>query len=322
MTTADDAADARPGRPGMVELRGVETFYWVATLGGFRAAADKLHTSQPAISQRIAQLEQALGTRLFDRDTRGVRLTVRGQALLAYAERMLQTRYDMMLVASAKNAFVGRLRLGSVETIVQTWLPSLLERMHHAFPDLVLELEVETSMVLRQHLLSRQVDLAFLVGPLADAGLENLPLCRYPLGWVASPQLVRELGDGPYTLERLARWPIVTYPSNSRPYQDLRDLLMRHGVAAPRLYGSASLSMAVRMTLDGIGTSVITPVFLSRELAEGRLRLLELAAGELPALDFTATWRQGADHHAAAAVARMAAQIAAGEDPGVDVAAR
>ena len=75
----------------MIELRGIETFYWVATLGGFRLAADKLHTSQPAISQRIAQLEAGLGTRLLDRDTRGVRLTVKGQALLAHAERMLQT---------------------------------------------------------------------------------------------------------------------------------------------------------------------------------------------------------------------------------------
>ena len=41
----------------MIDLRGIETFYWVATLGGFRAAAEKLHASQPAISQRISQLE-------------------------------------------------------------------------------------------------------------------------------------------------------------------------------------------------------------------------------------------------------------------------
>ena len=127
----------------MIELRGIETFYWVATLGGFRAAADKLHTSQPAISQRIAQLESSLGTRLLDRDTRGVRLTVKGQSLLAHAERMLQMKHDMLLVARAQNAFRGRLCIGVVETIVQTWLPALLERVHLSFPDLVLELEVE-----------------------------------------------------------------------------------------------------------------------------------------------------------------------------------
>ena len=133
----------------MIELRGIETFYWVATLGGFRAAATKLHTSQPAVSQRIAQLESGLGTRLLDRDTRGVRLTVKGQALLAHAERMLQMKQDMLMVARAQRAFSGRMCIGVVETIVQTWLPALLERVHSSFPDLVLELEVETTTLLR-----------------------------------------------------------------------------------------------------------------------------------------------------------------------------
>jgi DNA-binding transcriptional LysR family regulator len=295
----------------MIELRGIETFYWIATLGGFRAAAEKLHTSQPAISQRIVQLESALGTRLLDRDTRGVRLTVKGQALLAHAERMLQMKQDMLMVARAPNAFSGRLCIGAVETIVQTWLPALLERVHHSFPDLVLELEVENTTLLRTHLLSRQIDLAFLMGPVDEPNMENLPLCRYPLAWVASQQL--DLGEEPVSLQHLAQWPIITYPSGSKPYQAVRAMLLQHGVRSPRIYASASLSMSVRMTLDGIGTSVVAPVFLRRELAEGRLRLINVSAPELPELAFTATWRHGTDSHLAAAIARLAVQIAAGE---------
>jgi len=298
----------------MIELRGIETFYWVATLGGFRAAATKLHTSQPAVSQRIAQLESGLGTRLLDRDTRGVRLTVKGQSLLAHAERMLQMKQDMLMVARAQRAFSGRMCIGVVETIVQTWLPALLERVHLSFPDLVLELEVETTTLLRAHLLARQVDLAFLMGPVTEPAMENLPLCRYPLAWVASPRL--DLGEEPLSLQRLAQWPIITYPSSSKPYQAVRSMLLEHGVREPRMYGSASLSMAVRMTLDGIGTSVIAPVFLHRELAEGRLRLLNVSAPTLPDLDFTATWRHGTDSHLAATIARLAVQIAAGEPVG------
>ena len=298
----------------MIELRGIETFYWVATLGGFRAAATKLHTSQPAVSQRIAQLESGLGTRLLDRDTRGVRLTVKGQALLAHAERMLQMKQDMLMVARAQRAFSGRMCIGVVETIVQTWLPALLERVHLSFPDLVLELEVETTTLLRAHLLARQVDLAFLMGPVTEPAMENLPLCRYPLAWVASPRL--DLGEEPLSLQRLAQWPIITYPSSSKPYQAVRSMLLEHGVREPRMYGSASLSMAVRMTLDGIGTSVIAPVFLHRDLAEGRLRLLNVSAPTLPDLDFTATWRHGTDSHLAATIARLAVQIAAGEPVG------
>jgi DNA-binding transcriptional LysR family regulator len=296
----------------MLELRDIETFYWVATLGGFRAASEKLHASQPAVSQRILHLEDALGVRLFDRDTRGVRLTAKGQALLAHAERMLQMKHDMLLVAREQRAIAGRVGIGVAETIVQTWLPALLERVHTNFPDVVLEIEVDTTPVLRSHLLARQIDLAFLMGPIVEPNVENVPLCRYPLAWVASPRL--ELGPEPVPLEQVARWPIITYPSNSKPYQVVRAMLLGHGVRAPRMYGSASLAMAVRMTLDAIGTSVIAPVFLGKELAEGRLRLVRVDAGQLPDLDFTATWLRGADAHVAAVIARLAVQVAAEEE--------
>ena len=54
----------------MFDFKEIETFYWVATMGSFRAAAAKLNTTQPAISQRIAGLEQALGARVLSREAR------------------------------------------------------------------------------------------------------------------------------------------------------------------------------------------------------------------------------------------------------------
>ncbi len=292
----------------MIDLRGIETFYWVAMLGGFRAASEKLHASQPAISQRIRQLETDLGTLLFERDPRGIRLTVRGQALLTHAERMLQLRVDMLALAREKTAIAGKLTLGVAETIVQTWLPTLLARVHDLFPALTLEIEVDTTPFLRNHLLSHQVDLAFLMGPLAEAEIDNLQLCRYPLAWLASPRL--DLGEEPLSLAQVAQRPIVTYPASSRPHQQLRELLAHAGVSGVRMYGSASLSTTVRMVQAGIGVGVFAPAVLGRELAEGRLRLLQVRGAALPELTFTASWRRGRESHLAAAVARLAVQVA------------
>ena len=218
--------------------------------------------------------------RLFEREARGVKLTGKGHELLSHAERMLQVRRDMFEAAREQNVMSGTVRIGVAETIVQTWLPTLIELVHTAYPALVLEIEVDTTHVLRPHLLSRQIDLAFLMGPVLEARVENLPLCTYPLAWVANPQL--DLGPEPVTLERIARLPIITYPSNSAPYRVVRDMLTRAGVAALRMYGSASMSMMVRMTEDCIGTSVIAPVFLGKELARGRLRILRVEADPLP----------------------------------------
>lgn len=293
----------------MIDLRNIETFYWAAALGSLRAASEKVGTTQPAVSQRIASLEATLGVRLFERDVRGVTLTAKGQELLSHAERMMQAKQDMIRAAQDQNVMSGTVRIGVSETIVQTWLSTLIEEVHRAYPALVLEIEVDSTYVLRSHLMSRQIELAFLMGPVLEERVENLPLCTYPLAWVASPAL--NLGSGPIALDQVANQPIITYPSNSSPYRVVRDMLTRAGVKTPRMYGSASLSMVVRMALDGIGTAVIAPVFLDKELASGELRILNVKSDPLPDLSFTATWINGPNSHAPRTIAILAQEIAA-----------
>jgi DNA-binding transcriptional LysR family regulator len=301
----------------MIDLRNIETFFWVATLGSFRAAAEKLNTTQPAVSQRIASLENDLQVRLFERGARGVTPTAKGQELLSYAQSMLQLRHEMVQAARAQHVMSGTVRIGVAETIVQTWLPALIEYIHTAYPALVLEIEVDTTQVLRTHLLSRQINIAFLLGPVLDARIENLPLCKYPLAWVASPLL--KLPREPLSLRQVAAHPIITYPSNSSPYLMVREMLLRADIGAPRMYGSASLSMVARMTLDCIGISVIAPVFLSKELARGELRTLDVEADPLPELAFTASWSPGPESYVAKVIAIQAQRIAAQADKGVQV---
>ena len=72
-----------------MNLKHLETFAWIARLGSFSAAAERLGTSQPAVSMRIAELERTLGTKLFDRAGRSARITPKGRELIDYAERIL-----------------------------------------------------------------------------------------------------------------------------------------------------------------------------------------------------------------------------------------
>ena len=294
----------------MADLRNLETFVWVAHLGGFRAAAEKLNTTQPAVSQRIALLEAELGVRLFDREPRRVVLTPKGNELLPYAERMTQLRADMLQAAREKKAMRGMVRLGVAETIVHTWLAQLIERMHAEYPALTLEIEVDTSPFLRERLVSHQLDIAFLLGPVSEPRMKNVALSSYPLAWVASPDL--NMGPEPVPLDVLARWPIITYPRNTRPYITIREMMTRSDMPNLRMYGNASLSTIVRMTLDRIGISAIPPVVIQRELAERRLRLVR-AEQKLPDLSFTATYPVKPDSYMAEAVAEIARDLALAE---------
>lgn len=294
----------------MADLRNLETFVWVAHLGGFRAAAEKLNTTQPAVSQRIALLEADLGVKLFDREPRGVALTPKGGELLPYAERMLQLRADLLQAAREKKAMRGVVRLGVAETIVHTWLAKLIERMHAVYPALTLEIEVDTSPLLRERLVSHQLDIAFLLGPVSEPRMKNVALSSYPLAWVASPDL--DLGPDPVPLGVLARWPIITYPRNTRPYITVREMMTRSDFPQLRMYGNASLSTIVRMTLDGIGVSAIPPVVIRRELTEKRLRLVR-AEQNLPDLNFAATYPVKPDSYMAEAVVEIARDLATAE---------
>ena len=112
----------------MIDLRTLETFYVVAQVGGFHRAAEKLHTTQPAVSARIIQLEHALKAKLFDRDNRGSHLTAKGRELMVYAERMMNLRTEMLLAMSGPSALGGTVQLGVSETIVHTWLSELHKR--------------------------------------------------------------------------------------------------------------------------------------------------------------------------------------------------
>jgi DNA-binding transcriptional LysR family regulator len=256
----------------MVDLRNLETFVWVAQLRGFRAAAAKLNTTQPAVSARIAALEDELGARLFDRARHGAALTAKGQKLLGYAERMLQLRADMLQAVHEKHAMGGLIRLGVAETIVHTWLSRLVERTHAVYPSVTLEIEVDTTPNLRAGLIKHQLDIAFLLGPISESRMKNFALSSYPVAWVASPKL--KLPAEPVPLAALARWPIVTYSRTTRPYAQVQELFARPDLPEVRIYGSTSLATIVRMALDGIGVGAIPPVVIRRELAERRLRLV------------------------------------------------
>lgn len=291
----------------MIDFKQIDAFVWVAELGSFRAAAEKLNTTQPAISQRIAALELDMTARLFERGPRGIKLTEKGQELLSHAQRMLELRNEMLRVAKAENAVSGTFRLGAAETLVQTWLHHLIDQLHQTYPALVVEIHVDTTHVLRSQLAAHQIDLALLVGASHDPKESNLHLCNYELAWVAAPHL--RLHGRKLTVAQLGEHPVITYPSISQPYGEVKKLLMEAGVKAPRIYGSASLSTIVQMTRRGIGPSVIARAFIAEDIAEGKLHILDV--DKLPdALSFYACWIDSPDSHTVRTVARLAQHIA------------
>ncbi|TBW40277.1 LysR family transcriptional regulator [Siculibacillus lacustris] len=298
-----------------VDIKSLETFLMVAQLASFRGAAERLHTTQPAISQRIAQLEADLGVRLLVRENRTVTPTPKGRELLIYAEKLLALRAEMIASVADPSVHQGVLRLGVAETIVHTWLPALVERVARVFPRLALEIEVDISPNLRERLQTREIDLAFLMDTFAGEPFVSRPLCRHALAFVASPKLVGE--GATMTLEELARHPIMTFSRRTKPYEAVYQAFSRPDLPRVRLHASASLATLVRMAEEGLGIAAIPPAIVRDHLASGRLVRIVTRIG-FPDLQFRAAWLAGSDSRSVEAIADIAAEEAIAAQPMLD----
>ncbi len=291
----------------MVDFKSIETFLWVVTLGSFRAAGEKLNTTQPAISQRIAQLEREVGVKLLNRDHRVASPTPSGRQLMVYAEKLIGLRSEMMTEVSDRSAMRGVLRLGVAETIVHTWLSRLIKSVNTAYPNLSLEIEVDITPNLSARLLAQEIELAFMLGPLSAPNAHNRVLCDYPVGFLASPTL--GLGNVPLTVHDLAKFPIITFPRKTQPYEIVRALFNRPDLPPIRLHASASLATVIHMAIEGLGIAVIPTAIVEDELADGRLQLLSTNLKIAP-LTFSASWLESPDTVAVELIADLAGKIA------------
>ncbi len=165
-----------------ISLRQLQYVIAVHELRSFRKAAEACHVSQPALSGQLAQLESALGLKLFERDTQRVVVTAAGAEFCARA-RTLLVLADELVDAAARDAdpLAGPMRLGVIPTIGPYLVPSVARPLRKAFPRLrFLWREERTDALVR---LLHQGDLDGAIVALesgALAGLESLALGRDP----------------------------------------------------------------------------------------------------------------------------------------------
>ena len=173
-----------------LNLRQLDTFLAVARSGSFHAAARQLNSTQPAISTRIAQLEQSLGVRLFERTTRLCRLTPRGHSLVNHAVRVFAAASDLRLGVGDPDIVAGVVRIGVVDTIAMTSLAEIVTQVQSRFPRVDLAIDVALSDRLMQSLESDMLDLACIVAHSVTHGYVAERLSDPEFGWFASPALL------------------------------------------------------------------------------------------------------------------------------------
>jgi DNA-binding transcriptional LysR family regulator len=289
-----------------MELKQLEAFVSVASLRSFRAAATRLHITQPAVSSRITALESELGTSLFDRSGNRVRITGKGFELLRYAENALDVAKQMIGAARGPNAVQATARIGATGSMVHSWAPKFIEALRIEYPRLDVELHVDTSPRVRALLLDGEIDLALIMGRVDARGIQNLPLAKYKVQWVVSPRL--NLPPDPVPLELIASHPIMTYSRDSATHLAIQQIFQARGLWPVRIGGSNSTEAILRIAESGFAIGVVVADSMQESSKRGQLRVLKLAS-RLPEFEYMACYRFDASGTIGKAAAELAQKI-------------
>ncbi len=290
-----------------MNIRFLETFVLLAELRNFRMTAERLHTTQAAISSRIASLEQEFGVRLFDRNAREISLTPDGSKALVHAERMVKLLREMKDDMLDKTTYAGVIRIGVIESIVHSWFPEFVARLHQSYPRLRIEITSETTVHLTEQLGKGGLDLVLLGNAIHTSQVETIALGRLPMRWVCSPQL--GIGDELLSLADLAAFPIVSFARESEPYADIERMFATAGDVSLHLNGISSVATMIRLVRDGFGVAALPPAIIQQELKALELQLLRTDTA-LPPLELQAAFRHNQENPLAETIGTIAQEVA------------
>jgi DNA-binding transcriptional LysR family regulator len=259
-----------------ISIYHLETLLWIDRLGTFSAAAERLNTTQPAVSARMRELEQRLGSTLFRRDGRTMSLTPAGRKLVNDCTPLLRDMQLALLGSGGFNEASGVVRIGAGEIAAASCLPPFVAALKAEMPNVALEIEIDLTANLIQQLLTGRTDLAFAAGPIAHPALRTSPIGEVALLWLANPAVAAlfERGTGE---QQVPVWSLASpSPIHGR---------MREAIAASRIaQKSLNLCNNARMMIDiaraGGGVGIFPEPMVRAEVAAGTL--VELAG--LPAL--------------------------------------
>lgn len=244
------------------------------------AAARRLEVSQPALSQALAELERRLDVALFDRRGRRLRLTEAGERVARFAEEVLgQAEALERWLGEYRLGQSGTLRVGMIDAASLYVLPSAVRAFRSQQPEVELRLTVERSGPLLEQLRRFELDLAFVVGPVAD-DLEATELLEEPLYLYGPPD-----GGDPATGD----W--VLFPTGRQTRALIDEGLARLEIRPRVTLESDSPDVLRQLVALGLGWSVL-PAGVAEAGAEPLERFSDEPAGTR---SIVAVTRAGAD---------------------------
>jgi LysR family transcriptional regulator, hydrogen peroxide-inducible genes activator len=250
----------------------------IADTGNFSRAAERCQITQPSLSQQVLKLEEELGTKLFDRLGRSIRLTEAGRAFMPRARTILEQMEAARSTAADQNTDLrGSVAVGVIPTVAPYLIPSYVARFAKKYPDAKLRIVEETTSVLVEGLRDLSIDVAILALPLRHKDLELFLIRTEPLFAALRIDHPRASAKS-LALKDLRGEPFVML-RDGHCFRDLSiDTCKRARITPNIAFESGQFSSLLGMVAAGVGVSLVPEMAIDRAVACRYVRLSDTQA--------------------------------------------
>ena len=259
--------------------RRLQVFHTVARLLSFTKAAETLHMTQPAVTFQIRQLEEYFNTRLFDRTHNRISLTVAGEQVYQYADKILSLYSEMdNRVREITGDVSGILIIGASTTIAEYVLPSLLSEFKERHNSVSIRLRVSNSLGVVHMVENNSVDVGIVESPISNKNL-TVEVCWHDkLVFICPPQHALAKKSA-ITVKELMELPFVCREEGSGTREFISEYLMQNNTQEQDLNVNVEVSSpeAVKSAVEaGLGVSIVSQATVVKEIKLGTLVALPL----------------------------------------------
>ncbi|MGY4830646.1 LysR family transcriptional regulator [Sphaerotilaceae bacterium SBD11-9] len=261
-----------------IHARALRYFDAIRRCGSIREAARRLHVASSAVNRQLLQLEEEVGSPLFERMPGGLKLTAAGEVFSRHVISVLQDEHRMLGELEAlKGIRRGELKLISVEGLNADLLPSVLERMMTRYPTIRITVRSAGSAQTARAVIDGDADVAIGFSLERSEALRQCAVARFGLGAIVRPDhpLAQQ---AQVSFAECVRYPLILAGPELSIHAAMKPLIAHVKRPLTVLLESASIELAKTLAARGVGVAFQTRIGIEREIADGRLAHVPLKA--------------------------------------------
>ena len=260
-----------------INLEYYKIFYYVAVQKSFTSAAEKLCITQPAVSQSIKLLEQNLGSSLFVRASKGVKLTPEGEALFSYISKGYEyIQLGEKLFNKMIDLEHGEIRIGASDMTLQFYLLPFLETFHKEHPKIKVTVTNGPTPETCEYLKDGKIDFGIVSTPLIEKDhIRITPVRELQDVFIANHRYFH-LNNRTLEFDEVIQNPIICLEKNTSTRRYIDEFLKKNNKSLEPEFELATSDMIVQFALRGLGIGYVVEDFAKKYIESGEMIKLQV----------------------------------------------